>query len=74
MRVIFISLAYIFLYLAILNSSSFVYVALMLCLLYPIFKFANRYALVEKNFNFLDFVSIGASIVGLVFLYNGEHL
>lgn len=38
-RVIFISLAYVFLYLAILNTSSFVYVALILCILYPMFKY-----------------------------------
>lgn len=69
-RVIFVTLAYIFLYLAICNTSSFVYTALLLCLLYPVFKFANRYALVSKNFNFLDFICFGCSIAGLIFLFN----
>ena len=68
---IFISLAYIFLYLAIENTSSFVYVALMLCILYPTFKFMSRYALVDVGFSGFDIVASIISLVGMYFLYNG---
>lgn len=69
-RVIFISLAYIFLYLAILNTSSFIYVALMLCMLYPTFKFMSRYAFGDVTFTTLDYIAFGISLVGMYFLYN----
>lgn len=73
-RVIFISLAYIFLYLAILNTSSFVYVALILCMLYPVFKYVQKFTLVDKKFTFFDILATATSLVGLVFLYNGKQL
>jgi drug/metabolite transporter (DMT)-like permease len=71
-RVIFISLAYIFLYLSIMNTSSFVYVALILCMLYPIFKFMSRYSLVDVSFNIFDSLAFAISLVGMGFLYNGK--
>jgi drug/metabolite transporter (DMT)-like permease len=73
-RVIFISLAYIFLYLSIMNTSSFVYVALILCMLYPIFKFMSRYSLVDVGFTIYDTFACIISIAGMVFLYNGKQL
>ena len=73
-RVIFISLAYIFLYLAIMNTSSFVYVALMLCMLYPVFKFMSRYSLVDVGFTVFDLLGLIISLVGMGFLYNGKSL
>ena len=71
-RVIFISLAYIFLYLAIENTSSFIYVALMLCILYPTFKFMSRYALVEVGFSIFDTIASIISLVGMYFLFNEQ--
>lgn len=73
-RVIFITLAYIFLYLAILNTSSFVYVALILCVLYPMFKYVQKFTLVDKKFTIFDIIATTASLVGLAFLYNGQQL
>ena len=71
-RVIFISLAYIFLYLAIMDTSSFIYVALMLCMLYPVFKFMSRYSLVDVGFTIFDTIAFGIALVGMYFLYNGN--
>lgn len=69
-RVICVSLAYIFLYLAIENTSSFIYVALMLCMLYPSFKFMSRYALIDVGFNTFDTVATVVAVIGMYFLYN----
>jgi hypothetical protein len=68
-RVLFISFAYVFIYLAILNTSSFVYVVLTLCILPPLAKVVQRQAMIERNFSILDLGSLITSIVGLGLLY-----
>ena len=68
-RVLSITLAYMFYFLAIFNTSSFVYVALMLCLLPLVCKVVQRNAMVENNFGFLDTCCLGVSVAGLFFLY-----
>ena len=62
----------VFLYLAIENTSSFIYVALMLCILYPTFKFMSRYALVEVGFSIFDTIASIISLVGMYFLFNEQ--
>jgi len=43
-------------------------------MLYPSFKFMGRYMNIDTKFNPLDVIASGISIVGLVFLYNGQSL
>jgi drug/metabolite transporter (DMT)-like permease len=73
-RVFFICMAYIFHMLAITYTSSFVYIALIMCLLPLLSKVVQRNAMIEKNLTLLDMISFGISVAGLVFLYRGnEH-
>nr|AAZ23862.1 hypothetical protein [Sterkiella histriomuscorum] len=69
LRVICISLAYIFLFVAIQQTSSFAYVALIISLLPPTQKLAQRYAMIEKKFSNWDLLASGVAIFGLVFLF-----
>ena len=71
-RVILISFAYIFLFISLQWSSSFLYVALILCVLPPACKVLQRYALIEKTYSFWDVLVMASAIVGLVFLFRGE--
>lgn len=71
-RVFFICMAYIFHMLAITYTSSFVYIALIMCLLPLLSKVVQRNAMIEKNFTILDMISFGVSVAGLVFLYRGN--
>lgn len=71
-RVILISLTYIFLFLAIQNASSFLYVALILCLMPPIFKVVQRYAMIEKSYSPWELVAMVTAFVGMGFLFRGN--
>lgn len=72
LRVLCISFAYIFYMQAVRNTASFVYVSLIVCLLPLLSKFIQRLTVYEKNLSFLDTVSFGVSVVGLVFLFRGN--
>jgi hypothetical protein len=68
-RVLFVSFAYVFTYLAILNTSSFVYVVLILCMLPPLAKVVQRQTMIERNFSVLDLISFVTACVGLGLLF-----
>lgn len=71
-RVVFISAAYIFLFLAIEWSSSFLYVALILCTL-PVFcKIIQRYSLIERTYTSWEILVLLCAIIGLFFLFRSE--
>jgi len=72
LRVICISLAYIFLFLSLQQASSFSYVALIVCLLPPLMKVVQRYTLVEKTFSNWDLLALTIAIFGLVFLFRSN--
>lgn len=71
-RVLLISMAYIFLFLAIQNASSFLYVALILCLLPPICKVLQRYAMIDKKYAFWDLLVMISAIIGMGFVFKGN--
>jgi hypothetical protein len=71
-RVALISMTYIFLFLAIQNASSFMYISLILCVLPPVCKVVQRYAMIEKSFSFWDLVVMACAIAGLVFLFRSN--
>lgn len=72
MRVICISISYMFLFVAIQLASSFSYIALIICLLPPLMKVVQRYALVEEQFSNWDLVALAVAIFGLFFLFKGN--
>jgi len=72
LRVLLISAAYIFLFLAIEWSSSFLYVALILCVLPVACKIAQRYALIDKNYSSWEMLVLLCAIIGMVFLFRSE--
>ena len=71
-RIVLVSLAYVFLYLSLQQTSSFLYVALILCVLPPLTKLIHRYANLDKHYNLWDTLTILSAIVGLVFLFRGN--
>jgi drug/metabolite transporter (DMT)-like permease len=75
LRVLFICLAYVSYYLALVNTSSFTYVALILCMLPLLCKIIQRIANIEKKFTFWDILNLGISFAGMVILYssNGNY-
>jgi hypothetical protein len=72
LRVAFISAAYIFLFLAIEWSSSFLYIALILCVLPVVCKLVQRYALIDKAYSSWDILVLLCAIIGMVFLFRSE--
>lgn len=72
LRVFLISAAYIFLFLAIEWSSSFLYVALILCVLPVACKIAQRYTLLDKNYSSWEMLVFLCAIIGMVFLFRSE--
>jgi drug/metabolite transporter (DMT)-like permease len=71
-RVFLISAAYVFLFLAIEWSSSFLYVALILCTLPIATKLVQRYALIDKGYSSWDMLVLLCGIIGMVFLFRSE--
>lgn len=68
----FISAAYIFLFLAIEWSSSFLYVALILCTL-PVFcKIIQRYSMIERSYTSWEILVLLCAIIGMFFLFRSE--
>ncbi len=72
LRVVFISAAYIFLFLAIEWASSFLYIALILCVLPVVCKIIQRFALIDKSYSSWDILVLFCAIVGMVFLFRSE--
>ena len=73
LRVVLISTAYIFLFLAIEWASSFLYVALILCVLPPVCKVVQRYALIDKNYSPWETLVMLTAIAGMFFLFQAEQ-
>jgi drug/metabolite transporter (DMT)-like permease len=72
LRVLLISAAYVFLFLAIEWASSFLYVALILCVLPVACKIAQRYTLIDKNYSSWEMLTLLCAIIGMVFLFRSE--
>lgn len=72
LRVVLISAAYIFLFLAIEWSSSFLYVSLIICVLPPICKIVQRFSLIEQRYSSWETVVIMSAIGGLIFVFRNE--
>lgn len=72
LRVVLISAAYVFLFLAIEWGSSFLYIALIVCVLPPVCRIIQRSALIEQRYSTWESLVIAGAIVGLVFLFRSE--
>jgi drug/metabolite transporter (DMT)-like permease len=71
-RIVLISAAYIFIFLSIEWASSFLYVSLIICVLPPLCKLVQRYALIEKTYSSFETVTSISAIVGLIFVFRNE--
>ena len=67
-----ISTAYIFLFLSIQWASSFLYVALIICILQPVCKLVQRYALIDNTYSSWEIMVLLCAIVGMVLLFGSE--
>ena len=74
LRVVLISAAYIFLFLAVEWGSSFLYTSLIICVLPPVCKLVQRFSLIEKRYSSWESLVIASAILGLVFLFNNNSL
>lgn len=72
LRVVLISAAYIFLFLSIEWASSFLYVALIICVLPVVCKIVQRYSLIERNYSSWETIVMVCAIIGMVFLFRSE--
>jgi len=72
LRVLLISAAYVFLFLAIQWTSSFIYVALIMCVLPVACKIAQRYTLIDKNYSSWELFTLLCSVIGMIFLFRSE--
>jgi hypothetical protein len=74
LRVALISAAYIFLFLAVEWGSSFLFVSLIICVLPPVCRIVQRFALIEKRYSSWESLVIATAILGLIFLFNNNSL
>ena len=74
LRVVLISAAYIFLFLAVEWGSSFLFISLIICVLPPVCRLVQRFALIEKRYSSWESLVIASAILGLIFLFNNNSL
>lgn len=72
LRILLISAAYVFLFLAVQWTSSFIYVALIMCVLPVSCKIAQRYTLIDKNYSSWELFTLLCSVIGMIFLFRSE--